>query len=526
MRGEQPVEVREELVVQHRSCAQAAHRSRAERPRRRVPADPAHLQHRGYGAELCPAYEQLCVVERRAGVAADVRAPGRKAAHRRRLRRHDRALKPDVLLRLVARPDPRHHRLRAHRGGAEDRGRTLRERPHHGLPEEQRVVVGQLRVDAAQVVLVPTVGLDPVHSERHEVPDPALVLGDHGGIAQVEDLVARLAERGAGVPVGACCPRRDPEHELDAEPVHRRDQASGVRERRRIERELPVTGLPRVVEQHPADRDPRRLKAVDVLEHLPGPVDDVAPLDQLQLGRRWNGRHSGLALVVAERLRERADVDVLVEHRALQADLGPVGQSREAARRHGAAQTAGSACRPREGEPGGPLAGQPEPPASRAGEERDRDARALVPDLDREDLAAQVDRLALLAAAEEVLVRRGIESVVDGLDRRGGMERDLDPDRRRGLRDGHRRCAPRLGRRDLVDAALGRRDLRQRVLVTGRGHLEAEPRCLVLGDDGLAVFEDGHAERARVDAVRDPLRRGAGTAACKRREPADRDQAA
>ena len=36
---------------------------------------------------------------------------------------------------------------------------------------------------------------------------------------------------------------------------------------------------------------------VDVLEHLSGPADDVAPLDQLELGRRRHSRPAGLRLV-------------------------------------------------------------------------------------------------------------------------------------------------------------------------------------------------------------------------------------
>ena len=47
-----------------------------------------------------------------------------------------------------------------------------------------------------QVVLVAAVGLDAVDAERDERPDPPLVLGDDGRVAEVEHLVAGvLSER-------------------------------------------------------------------------------------------------------------------------------------------------------------------------------------------------------------------------------------------------------------------------------------------------------------------------------------------
>ena len=150
-----------------------------------------------------------------------------------------------------------------------------------------------------------------------------------------------------------------------------------VREQRRVERELPVAALPRVVEQNPADRDLRRLEPVDVLEHLTGPVDDVAPLDQLELRRGRHDRHPGLALVVGERLLERA------RRRGARRASRPAGTPRPG--RSGPGSCTATPRRPRsrtarragEGEPRAPLAGQPDPPAGGAGEERDRDARAL-----------------------------------------------------------------------------------------------------------------------------------------------------
>ena len=63
------------------------------------------------------------------------------------------------------------------------------------------------------------------------------------------------------------------------------DQAGRVGDPGRVEGEEAVAGLPGVVELVPADRDPRLLEPVDVVEHLGGAVEDVAPLDQLELRR-------------------------------------------------------------------------------------------------------------------------------------------------------------------------------------------------------------------------------------------------
>ena len=119
---EEPVEVGEELVVEDCGVVKPVHRGLTESPRRRVRARAADLHHRRDGPELGPAHEELCVVGGRRGVAADVGAPGREAAHRGGLPGDDRPLEADVLLGLVARPHPRHDCLRADGAGAEDRG--------------------------------------------------------------------------------------------------------------------------------------------------------------------------------------------------------------------------------------------------------------------------------------------------------------------------------------------------------------------------------------------------------------------
>ena len=114
-----------------------------------------------------------------------------------------------------------------------------------------------------------------------------------------------------------------------------------------------------------------------------------------------------------ERLRERADVEVLVEPRAGDAHLGAVDERREAARRMLAELAARAAARAGEREGGDALGVEAHAPAGRAGEERHGRVRARLGHLDLHDLAAQVDEVAALAAAEEVVVGAGLERVVD-----------------------------------------------------------------------------------------------------------------
>src|SRR5205823_186183 len=114
-----PVEVGEELVVEHRGGAERVHRTGPHRPRRRVRALAADLEHRRDGAEPGPAGEDVAG-EGAGDVAADVRSPGGEAAYRGRLGGPERPLEADPLAGLVAGPDPGQDALRAYGGGAED----------------------------------------------------------------------------------------------------------------------------------------------------------------------------------------------------------------------------------------------------------------------------------------------------------------------------------------------------------------------------------------------------------------------
>ena len=204
--------------------------------------------------------------------------------------------------------------------------------------------------------------------------------------------------------------------------MHLPDQAGRVGDASLVEREVSHAGLPGIVEQDPADRDPRRPEPGDVLEHVLGPVGDVAPLDQLQLGARRHPRPPRLCLVGAKRLRERARVQVLVEPRALDTHLGAVASG-------GKPHTGPSPNRQPvpPADPGNASAAtlrvprRTPQPAELAKNGTGR-IRARLGNFDLEDLAAQVDVLAALATAEKVLAGAGFEGVVDLLDVRFRMQ--------------------------------------------------------------------------------------------------------
>ena len=338
--------------------------------------------------------------------------------------------------------------------------------------------------------------------------------------------MGRVADRPGGVAVGAGREWRHPEHEADAARVHGADQAGGVGKPARVEGELPVAGLPGVVDENPPDRDLRGLQAGDVLEHLVGAGHDVAPLDQGELGGRRHGGPARVGLVVGEGLGQRADVEALVEPRRLDADLGAVGQRRELARGLRADLAALPAGRPGEGKCRGRLARDPDAPARGAREERDWRVAALVAHLDGEDLPAKVGVLAVLAAAEEVVGRGRQEGVVDLLDVGRRVKGELDAGAGRRPGDGDCRRPPGLVGGDLVHAPLGRGHVRERVDLSRRGELVAKAPVLALGDDGLPVVEDAHEERLRVDVDRDAVRRGARAATAERGHGGEEDQPA
>ena len=158
---------------------------------------------------------------------------------------------------------------RADGRGPEDRGVALRQRAHHRSLEEERVVVRERRVERPEVVLVARSPLTPSTPSFDERPDPALVLGDDGRVAEIEHLVARVAERGARIAVRGsrpCGETQSMKRTPRACTARISPAGSGIRLGSKVERA--VAGLPGVVEQHPADRDLRRLEPRHVLEHL------------------------------------------------------------------------------------------------------------------------------------------------------------------------------------------------------------------------------------------------------------------
>ena len=309
--------------------AERVHRRRAERPRRRVRPVAPDLQYGRDGAELRPAREHLGG-QSAGGVTADIGAPRREPAHRRRLAEPDRALQPREVARLVAAPEARQDVLRPHRRGAEHRRRAPRQHAGDRLRVQQRVLVLQRLAARLEVRLVAAIALHPVDAERDERPEPASELGDDRRLTKVE----RLPEERRGWIAGvAGDERRDPEHEADAARVHLPNQAGGVGDARRIERELPDARFPRVVEQHPAERDPGALQPRHVLEEVGGAADLVAPLHELELRRRRRRGAPGVLLVGAENVGSGARVEVFVQPRAADTDLGARRQRREAALR-------------------------------------------------------------------------------------------------------------------------------------------------------------------------------------------------
>ena len=226
-----------------------------------------------------------------------------------------------------------------------------------------------------------------------------------------------------------------------------------------------------------------------------GPVDDVAPLDQLELATAAaRAGRPVVGVVVAEHLRERADVELLVEPRArLTQTSARSVERREAARRLLADLAAVPPREPGNASAGDVLARGRSAPAGRAREERDRRVRAAASTtLIGRIWPRRSTVLAALAAAEEVLVRAACRTrrrpaatpsagwIATAIARAGA----------RSARPCTRRRAARLVRRDLVDVRRVDGDhLRQRVLVAGPVELVAEPGVLVLGDDRLAVVE-------------------------------------
>ena len=115
--------------------------------------------------------------------------------------------------------------------GAEDRRGALRQRVHHRVLVEQRVVVRERRTDAPQVVLVAPVGLDPVDPERDERADAPLELGHDRRVAEIEDLRGR-APRAACPGSRAAQVARGETQSMKRTPrrVHLLDQPRRVRE--------------------------------------------------------------------------------------------------------------------------------------------------------------------------------------------------------------------------------------------------------------------------------------------------------
>src|SRR5262249_56328533 len=111
------------------------------------------------------------------------------------------------------------------------------------------------------------------------------------------------------------------------------------------------------------------------------------------------------------------------------------GARRDAAGGVLARRAARAAGRAGKGEPRRALARDPQAPTGGAREEGDGGVAALVAHLDREDLPAQICRLAVLAAADEVVGRRGVEAVEELLDVGGGVDGELDA--RPGWRAAH-----------------------------------------------------------------------------------------
>src|SRR5882762_9522896 len=92
------------------------------------------------------------------------------------------------------------------------------------------------------------------------------------------------------------------------------------------------------------------------------------------------------------------------------------------------------------------------------------------------------------------------------------MELQIDTSTGRGLLHRHARKAAGLVGCDRVDITPLLQDLCQRVLLARRGELVAQTRAFVLGDEGLAVLDDRHAKRVRVDTDNNPRLRAAGSA--------------
>ena len=296
--------------------------------------------------------------------------------------------------------------------------------------------------------------------------------------------------------------------------MHLPDERARVGEPAPVEDERADAALPRVVDEHPAERDLRRPQACDVLEDLRRPVVDVAPLDQRELARRRHDRPAGVVLVRGERVGEVARVEVLVETVRLHAHLGPLRQCREEALRHVAEAAAAASGRAGKRERRHARRPDADTPAGRAREVRHGRVRTDVADLHRQHLPAQVDAGPALAAAEEVVAARGDERVVDLDHAARGVQAQRDVKAGRAPRQRHRRRATGLARRDPVDVAARREHLRERELVARRAHLVAEPRVLVLRDDRLAVLDERQPERVGVDLQREAVL-GAARAACR-----------
>src|SRR5262249_3953935 len=171
--------------------------------------------------------------ERGGVVAADVGAPGRKAAHRGALAGTDRRLQPCPRPFLVAGPETVDDRLRAHRPGAKDRRPSTQDCRHVARVDER------LRVrPGAEVALAAPVGLEAVAPERDGGARPPLELARHRRLEEVDDeLLDRTEELRARVADVALRLWRDPEHEPQTAAVHLVDQSLRVGEAVRVEGE-------------------------------------------------------------------------------------------------------------------------------------------------------------------------------------------------------------------------------------------------------------------------------------------------